>query len=109
MARRKRVLTEDQERTIREALAAGATDEEARIRARISARRLYQARQAELRDLPRQRRGPRTGRVYMGHRDFVEIPIEEVYRRAAELRAERWSEDVRRARWNPGFSGDTPG
>jgi hypothetical protein len=108
MARRKRVLTVDEEAVIRERLAAGATDYEAGAAAGVSDRRLYEARRYELRDVPRNKRGPRPGRVYAPAPDFVDLPVEEIYRRAAELRAERWTEEERQARWNPGFSGQAP-
>ena len=107
-SRRRRVLTPDQERAIRSALARGMTDREAAALAGVSSRRLYDARLLELRDVPRNKRGPRPGRVYSPLPDFVDIPVEEIYRRAAELRAERWTEEERQARWNPGFSGGGP-
>lgn len=105
MAGRPRVLTRDEEATIRRALAAGSSDGEAGRAAGVSPRRLYAARLGELSDLPRNKRGPRPGRVYAPHPDLVEIPVEEIYRRAAELRAERWTEEEAAQRWNPGFSG----
>lgn len=105
MARRsQRVLTREQEIAIRKAIAEGATDDEARRAAGISARLLYAARNAELADLPRNKRGPRPGRVYKPHPDFQDLPVEEIYRRAAALRSERWSEEEQQRRWNPRFS-----
>lgn len=107
MAKRKRrVLTDEEELIIRRELAGGATDAEAGKAAGVSDRKLYRARLFELADLPRNKRGPRPGRVYPPQPEFVDIPIEEIYRRAAELRAERWTEEEQAARWNPGFSGD---
>jgi hypothetical protein len=105
MASRRRTLTRVEEATIRRELAAGASDEEAGRAAGVSARRFYAARLAELADLPRNKRGPRPGRVYEPHPDIEEIPVEEIYRRAAQLRAERWTEEEAAQRWNPGFSG----
>lgn len=105
MSTRKRVLTRDEERIVRRAIARGATDYEASQEANVSARRLYSARRAELADLPRQKRGPRPDRVYGPAPELEEIPVEEIYRRAAELRAQ-WSEEERRLRWSPGFSGE---
>ncbi len=102
---RKRVLTTAEERTIRRAVAAGSTDREAAAAAGVSARRFYLARDHELADIPRNKRGPRNDRVYGPPPEPEDLPIEEIYRRAAELRAERWSEDEAAARWNPGFSG----
>lgn len=107
MASRKRVLTTREERIIRRAIARGATDYEASIEAGVSARRLYDARLCELADLPRQKRGPRPDRVYSPAPELEEIPVEEIYRRAAEVRA-AWSDEERQARWCPGFSGDAP-
>lgn len=108
MATRKRVLTTQEERIIRRELARGATDREAGRAAGVSDRRLYSARQAELSDIPRQKRGPRPDRVYAPAPELEEIPVEEIYRRAAALRA-TWSEEELRLRWCPGFSGDAPG
>lgn len=107
MASPKRVLTHEEERIVRQAIAGGATDYEASQAAKISARRLYSARRAELRDVPRQKRGPRPDRVYGPLPDLEEITIDEIYRRAAELRA-GWTDEERAARWNPGFSGPAP-
>jgi hypothetical protein len=106
--KRRRVLTETEERIVRRELDRGATDAEAQAAAGISARKLYDARRNELRDVPRQRRGPRPGREYPPQPEFVDLPIDEIYRRAAELRAERWSEEEHRERYNPGFSGESP-
>lgn len=92
---------------IRREIAAGATDRDAATTAGVSARRLYAARLHELRDLPRQKRGPRPGRVYPPVPDFVDLPVDEIYRRAAELRT-GWTEEERQARWNAGFSGEAP-
>jgi hypothetical protein len=108
MAKRKptrRILTDAEEATIRRELARGATDAEAGQAAGVSDRKLYRARLFELADLPRNKRGPRPGRVYPPPPEFVDLTVEEIYRRAAELRASRWTEDERQARWNPGFSG----
>ena len=105
MPRKHRTLTADEERVIRREIAAGATDRDAAAVAGVSARRLYEARLHELRDLPRQKRGPRPGREYPPQPDFVDLPVEEIYRRAAELRA-GWTEEERQARWNAGFSGE---
>lgn len=110
MARRerRRVLTRAEEATIRRELARGATDGEAGAAAGVSDRKLYKAREHELADLPRNKRGPRPGRVYPPQPEFVDIPVEEIYRRAAELRAQRWTPDEESQRWNAGFSGSPP-
>jgi hypothetical protein len=108
MAKRRRVLTAAEERIVRRELARGATDYEAGEAAGVSDRKLYEARLYELADLPRNKRGPRPGRVYAPPPELEEIPVEEIYRRAAALRAERWTEEERQARWNAGFSGDPP-
>lgn len=101
---RRRVLTREEERIVRYHLARGATDREAHAAAGLSARRFYEARLHELGDVPRNKRGPRQDREYEPLPEFEDIPVEEIYRRAAELRAERWTEEERQARWNPGFS-----
>lgn len=101
-----RVLTVAQERIVRRAIRAGATRAEAAAAAGVPAKRVYRALHAELSDLPPGRHGPRPGRVYPPQPEFVDIPVEEIYRRAAELRAERWSEDEKQSRWNPRFSGE---
>lgn len=108
MSTRKRVLTAREERIVRRALRDGATDREAGRAAGVSDRRLYEARKYELADIPRNKRGPRQDRVYEPAPEFVDIPVEEIYRRAAELRAERWTEEDHALRWNPGFSGPAP-
>lgn len=108
MSTRKRVLTTREERIVRRELARGATDGEAGRAAGVSDRRLYEARKHELADIPRNKRGPRQDRVYEPAPDFVDIPVEEIYRRAAELRAERWTDEDHAQRWNPGFSGQPP-
>lgn len=81
-----RVLTPEQERTIRDAIARGASDAEAGRAAGVSARKFYAAREAELSDLPRHKRGPRPGKVYA---EFLDLPIDEIYRRAFEIRSQR--------------------
>lgn len=106
MAKRSRVLTPEQERIIRRELLRGATDGEAGKAAGVSDRKLYTARLHELADLPRNKRGPRAGRTYPPPPDLEELSVEEIYRRAAELRASRWTEEERQQRWNPGFSGE---
>jgi hypothetical protein len=100
----RRILTRRQEQIIRKALRSGATDGEAGKAAGVSDRKLYEARLYELRDVPRNRRGPRQDRVYEPAPDFEDLPVEEIYRRAAELRATRWTEEERQARWNVHFS-----
>lgn len=106
--RRNRVLTAREEQVIRRELAAGATDREAGRAAGVSDRRLYEARKHELADIPRNKRGPRQDRVYGPAPEFVDIPVEEIYRRAAELRATRWTDEDHALRWNPGFSAAGP-
>jgi hypothetical protein len=106
---KRRVLTAAEEATIRRELARGATDAEAGRAAGVSDRKLYRARECELADLPRNKRGPRPGRVYPPPPEFVDISVEEIYRRAAELRAERWTAEEESERWNAGFSGQAPG
>jgi hypothetical protein len=101
---RERVLTAAQERVVRRAIASGATRAEAAAAAGVAVKRVYRALHLELADLPPGRRGPRPGRVYPPQPEFVDIPLEEIYRRAAELRAERWSADEASGRWNPRFT-----
>lgn len=103
-----RVLTIAQERVVRRAIRDGATRAEAAAAAGVPVKRIYRALHAELADLPPGRHGPRPGRVYPPQPELVDIPVEEIYRRAAELRAERWSEDEAAGRWNPRFSGPIP-
>lgn len=105
MRSRKRTLTAREEQIIRRELRRGATDYEASCAAGVSARRLYEARRHELADIPRNKRGPRGDRTYDPCPEFVDIPVDEIYRRAAELRAARWTEQDYAIRWNPGFSG----
>ena len=100
---RRRVLTKTEERIIRYHLARGATDREAQAAAQVSARKFYLARLYDLRDLPRQSRGPRPDRDYEPPPDLEEISVEEIYRRAAAIR-QTWDEETRRERWNPRFS-----
>jgi hypothetical protein len=100
----RRVLTRREEQIIRRELRNGSTDAEAGKAAGVSARKFYEARLHELLDVPRNSRGPRQDRVYEPAPEFEDIPIEEIYRRAAELRAERWTEEERQLRWNPQFS-----
>jgi hypothetical protein len=98
-----RVLTAAQERIVRRAIAGGATRAEAAAAAGVPVKRVYRALHAELSDLPPGKHGPRPGVEYPPQPEFVDIPIDEIYRRAAELRAERWSEDETATRWNPRF------
>lgn len=99
-----RVLTADEERIVRRAIAGGATRAEAAAAAGVPVKRVYRALHSELRDLPPGKHGPRPGVEYPPQPEFVDIPVEEIYRRAAELRAERWSEDEQASRWNPRFT-----
>ncbi len=100
---RERMLTVAQERIVRRAIANGATRAQAAQAAGVPEKRVYRALHAELADLPPGQRGPRPGVEYPPQPEFVDIPLEEIYRRAAELRAERWSEDEAAGRWNPRF------
>jgi hypothetical protein len=84
-----RVLTLDQERTIRDAIGRGATDAEAGRAAGVSARRFYAARLAELADIPRHKRGPRVGHHYEPAAEILDLPLDEIYRRAYEIRLAR--------------------
>lgn len=101
---RERILTADQERAVRRAIAKGATRAEAAASAGVPVKRVYRALHAELADLPPGKHGPRPGVEYPPQPEFVDIPVEEIYRRAAELRAERWSVDEAAGRWNPRFT-----
>lgn len=88
---------------MRAVIAAGGTDLAACRAAKVSARRLYAAREAELADLPRNRRGPPVG-VRRRLSEWLDIPQEEIYRRARELRETWWTEEERARRFNPRFS-----
>lgn len=99
-----RVLTIAQERVVRRAIAKGATRAEAAAAAGVPVKRVYRALHAELLDLPPGKHGPRPGVEYPPQPEFVDIPVEEIYRRAAELRAERWSSDEQAGRWSPRFT-----
>lgn len=99
-----RVLTTAQERIVRKAIRSGATRAEAAAAAGVPVKRVYRALHAELSDLPPGKHGPRPGVEYPPQPEFVDIPVEEIYRRAAELRAERWSADEAATRWNPRFA-----
>lgn len=102
-ASRERILTVAQERIVRRAIANGATRAEAAKAAGVPEKRVYRALHLELADLPPGRRGPRPGVEYPPQPEFVDITVDEIYRRAAELRAERWSDDEAAGRWNPRF------
>lgn len=98
-----RVLTIAQERIVRRAIARGATRAEAAKEAGVPEKRVYRALHSELSDLPPGKHGPRPGVEYPPQPEFVDIPVDEIYRRAAELRRERWSADEAASRWNPRF------
>ncbi len=98
-----RILTAAQERVVRRAIAGGATRAEAAAAAGVPVKRVYRALHGQLSDLPPGKHGPRPGVEYPPQPEFVDIPVDEIYRRAAELRAERWSEDEAAGRWNPRF------
>ncbi len=87
-----RVLTPEQEKAVRLAISRGATDAEAGRVAGISARKFYAARLAELSDIPRHKRGPRQDRTYEEPKEILDMPIDEIYRRAAMIRAARTSD-----------------
>ena len=101
---RARVLSKAEERLVRRAIAGGATRQQAAHAAGVSVKRVYRALHAELSDLPPGRHGPRPGVEYPPQPEFVDIPVDEIYRRAAELRDERWSDDEQAGRWNPRFT-----
>jgi len=98
-----RVLTTAEERVVRKAIAGGATRAEAAEAAGVPVKRVYRALHLELSDLPPGKHGPRPGVEYPPQPEFVDIPVDEIYRRAAELRRERWSEDEAASRWNARF------
>ena len=99
----RRELTLAQERIVRRAIRSGATRAEAAAAAGVAVKRVYRALHGELSDLPPGKHGPRPGVEYPPQPEFVDIPVEEIYRRAAELRAERWSAEEAAGRWNPRF------
>ena len=107
--RRHRVLTVAQERAVRKAIRSGATRAEAAAAAGVSVKRVYRALHHELSDIPAGKHGPRPGVEYPEQPEFVDIPVEEIYRRAAQLRAERWTDDEAACRGNPRFSGPIGG
>lgn len=99
----RRILTREQERAVNRATRHGATRREAADAAGISEWRLYQAIHAGL-ILPAKRRGPRVGTRYRPRQEFVDIPEDEIYRRAEQLRRERWTEEETAAKFCKGFS-----
>ena len=107
--KRSRLLTREQERAVRRAIRSGATRREAAHAAGISEWRLYLALREELSDIPPKRRGPPVGTKYRPRTEFVDIPQDEIYARAAELRRERWTEADHEAKWNKGFKPQDPG
>lgn len=109
MTSRRRILTRAQERAVRRAVRLGATRREAAAEAGISEWRLYCAIREQLVDLPPKRRGPRVGTKYRSRTEFVDIPQDEIYRRAAALRAERWTDADYQAKTQKGFVGDIYG
>lgn len=96
------MLTREQERAVNRATRRGATRKQAAAEAGISEWRLYQAISGGL-ILPAKRRGPRVGTKYRPRQEFVDIPEDEIYRRAEQLRRERWNDDEAAARFNKGF------
>lgn len=107
--KRRRLLTREQERAIRRAVRRGATRRQAADEAGISEWRLYRALREQLADLPPKRRGPRVGTRYRPRTEFVDIPQDEIYRRAAAIRVERWTEADAQSRWNQSFRPDVYG
>lgn len=105
----RRVLSREQERAVRRAVRQGATRREAAAQAGISEWRLYKALREQLTDLPPKRRGPAVGTKYRPRTEFVDIPPAEIYRRAAELRRERWTEADHEAKWQKSFVPGTYG
>lgn len=105
----RRVITREQERAVRRAVRQGATRREAAAAAGISEWRLYKALREQLVDLPPKRRGPAVGTKYRPRTEFVDLPQDEIYRRAAELRRERWTDEDTTAKsvksFIPGFYG----
>lgn len=98
----RRVITVAQQHAIERATRSGATRAQAARAAGVPEWRLYQA----IRDgliAPAVRLGPKPGTKYRPRQEFVEIPEDEIYRRAAELRRERWSDDEQSARFCKGF------
>lgn len=106
--KRARLLTREQERTIRRAIRSGATRREAAHAAGISEWRLYLALREQELDIPPKRRGPRVGTKYRPRAEFVDIPEAEIYARAEALRRERWSEADHERNWNKGFRPQDP-
>lgn len=107
--KRTRLLTREQERAVRRAIRHGATRREAAHAAGISEWRLYLALREQELDIPPKRRGPRVGTKYRPRTEFIDIPEDEIYRRAAELRRERWTEADHEQKWNKGFRPSPPG
>jgi hypothetical protein len=81
---------------IRRLLASGATQAQAAAAAGVSYSRLRTRMTDQLRDV-------RVGRGRGGGPGRIEdIPVDEIYARAAALR-ETWDEATRRERWNPSW------
>ena len=106
-------LTAEQERTVREAIAGGATQREAADLVGIRPYQLEQILADELRDLRvgrgrqreslRGRRRDDRGRV-LPLDEGDDISPETIAERAAEIRA-TWDDERRRQAWNPTFRG----
>lgn len=103
-----RILTRAQRLAIERATLAGATRRQAAEAAGVPEWRLYQAIREGL-VAPAKRLGPKPGTKYRPRQEFVEIPEEEIYRRAAELRRERWTEEEQSVRFCKGFYTDESG
>lgn len=98
----RRLLTREQERAVNRATRLGATRKQAAAEAGISEWRLYRAIHSG-QISPAKRRGPRIGTKYRPRQEFVDIPEDEIYRRAEQLRQERWTEDETAAKFCKGF------
>lgn len=98
------MLTRRQEMLARRLLATGATQAQTAAAIGVSYSRLRTRMTDQLADV-------RVGRGRGGGPNrFEDIPVEEIYARAAALR-ETWDEETRRERWNPSwkppnFAGD---
>lgn len=100
----RQLLTRRQEMLVRRLLAAGASQAQAAAAAGVSYSRLRTRMADQLADV-------RVGRGRGGGpNQFEDLPIEEIYARAAALR-ETWDDETRAERWNPAwrpanFAGD---
>lgn len=104
----RRRLSRDEVRFVRRSIRDGVLRYEVAELLGVGVRTLYDLIRDQVPELGRGRTGPRPGHAQRQRDEFPELPVEEIYRRAAEIR-KAWTPEREREAWSPSFGGPIEG